>query len=41
VAEADDHVADVESIVLGSAVENWGLHRQMLQEPNRREGRQP
>lgn len=41
VAEADDHVADVESIVLVSAVENWGLHRQMLQEPNRREGRQP
>jgi len=34
VAEADDHVADGESIVLVSAVENWGLHRQMLQEPS-------
>jgi len=30
VAEADDHVADGESIVLVSAIENWGLHRQML-----------
>jgi hypothetical protein len=35
VAEADEHVADGESIVLVSAVENWGLHRQMLQEPQR------
>lgn len=33
VAEADDHVADGESIVISSAVENWGLHRQMLAEP--------
>ncbi len=33
VAEADDHVADGESIVLASAVENWGMQRQMLQEP--------
>lgn len=32
VAEADDHVADGESIVLVGAVENWGLHRQMLQQ---------
>jgi uncharacterized tellurite resistance protein B-like protein len=32
VAEADDHVADGESIVLVAAVENWGLHRQMLEE---------
>lgn len=30
VAEADDHVADGESIVLVSAVEQWGLHREML-----------
>ena len=30
VAEADDHVADAESIVLVSAVEQWGLHREML-----------
>jgi len=35
VAEADDHVADGESIVISSAVENWGLHRQMLVEPQR------
>ena len=30
VAEADSHVADAESIVLISAVEQWGLHHQML-----------
>jgi uncharacterized membrane protein YebE (DUF533 family) len=30
VAEADSHVADAESIVLVSAVEQWGLHHQML-----------
>ncbi len=30
VAEADDHVADGESIVLVSAVEQWGLHHEML-----------
>ena len=30
VAEVDDHVADGESIVLVSAVEQWGLHREML-----------
>ena len=41
VAEADDHVADGESIVLVSAVENWGLHRQTLQEPSCPEERQP
>ena len=31
VVEADGHVAEGESIVLGAAVEHWGLHRQMLQ----------
>ncbi len=41
VAEADDHVADGESIVLVSAVENWGLHRQMLQEPGLPQEQQP
>ena len=30
VAEADDHVAEGESIVLVNAVEQWGLHHQML-----------
>jgi len=30
VAEADDHVAEGESIVLVSAMEQWGLHREML-----------
>ena len=30
VAEADDHVADGESLVLVAAVEQWGLHREML-----------
>ena len=30
VVEADDHIADGESIVLVSAVEQWGLHREML-----------
>jgi hypothetical protein len=30
VAEADRHVADGESFVLVAAVEQWGLHRQML-----------
>lgn len=34
VAQADDHVADGESIALVSAVENWGLSRQMLPEPS-------
>lgn len=34
VAEADEHVADAESIVLVSAVENWGLQRHMLGEPH-------
>ena len=28
---ADGHVAEGESIVLGAAVEHWGLHREMLQ----------
>ena len=31
VVEADGNVAEGESIVLGAAVEHWGLHRQMLQ----------
>ena len=30
VVESDDHVADGESVVLVNAVEQWGLHRQML-----------
>jgi uncharacterized tellurite resistance protein B-like protein len=29
-AEADGHVAEGESIVLGAAVEHWGLQRQMM-----------
>lgn len=29
-AEADGHVAEGESIVLGAAVEHWGMHRQMM-----------
>jgi uncharacterized tellurite resistance protein B-like protein len=29
-AESDAHVAEGESIVLGAAVEHWGLHREML-----------
>ena len=31
VVEADGHVAEGESIVLVTAVEHWGLHREMLQ----------
>ena len=31
VVEADGHVGEGESIVLGAAVEHWGLHREMLQ----------
>ena len=31
VVEADGHVAEGESIVLGAAVEHWGLQRRMLQ----------
>ena len=30
VVEADDHVTDGESIVVVAAVEQWGLHREML-----------
>jgi uncharacterized tellurite resistance protein B-like protein len=30
IVEADGHVADGESIVLVNAVEQWGLHHQML-----------
>jgi uncharacterized tellurite resistance protein B-like protein len=33
VVEADGHVADGESVVLVNAVEQWGLHRQMLDAP--------
>lgn len=29
-AECDAHVAQSESIVLGAAVEHWGLHREMF-----------
>jgi len=29
-AQSDAHVAEGESIVLGAAVEHWGLHREML-----------
>lgn len=28
--EADQHVADSESVVLAAVVEQWGLHREML-----------
>jgi hypothetical protein len=31
VAEADDHIADGESVVLVAAVEHWGMQRLMLQ----------
>lgn len=31
VAEVDGHIADGESMVLVSAVEQWGLHHQMFQ----------
>jgi uncharacterized tellurite resistance protein B-like protein len=30
VVEADGHLAEGESIVMGAAVEHWGLHRAML-----------
>jgi uncharacterized tellurite resistance protein B-like protein len=33
-AEADAHVAEGESIVLVAAVENWGLHHEMLRSPS-------
>lgn len=32
VVEADGHVADSESVVMTAAVEQWGLHREMLQD---------
>jgi uncharacterized tellurite resistance protein B-like protein len=35
VVEADEHVADGESIVLNAAVEHWGLHREMLHTSHR------
>ncbi len=31
VAEADEHVSDSESLILVNAVEQWGLHHEMLQ----------
>jgi hypothetical protein len=34
VVESDDHVADGESIVRVSAIEQWGLHHHMLGEPS-------
>jgi uncharacterized tellurite resistance protein B-like protein len=30
IVQADDHVAEGETIVLGAAVEHWGLHREMF-----------
>lgn len=30
VVDADDHVAEGESLVLSAAVEHWGLHREMV-----------
>ena len=30
VVEADNHLAEGESIVMGAAVEHWGMHRAML-----------
>jgi hypothetical protein len=33
VVEADGHVADGEAVVLVNAVEQWGLHRHMLDAP--------
>lgn len=30
VVDADDHVAEGESIVLSAAVEHWGMHREMF-----------
>ncbi|MBA2723041.1 MAG: TerB family tellurite resistance protein [Methylibium sp.] len=35
IAEADEQVADGESIVLSAAVEHWGLHHEMLRSPDR------
>jgi uncharacterized tellurite resistance protein B-like protein len=33
-AEVDGHIAEGEHIVLSAAVEQWGLHRQMLRQPD-------
>ena len=30
IVDADAHVSDGESLVLGMAVEQWGLHREMF-----------
>lgn len=38
VAEADGQIAEGESIMLGAAVEHWGLHREMLRAPPARGG---
>ena len=35
IAEADTQVTDGEAIVLTAAVEQWGLHREMLRSPDR------
>ena len=35
IAEADAQVAEGESIVLTAAVEHWGLHYEMLRQPDR------
>ena len=35
IAEADEQVAEGESIMLTAAVEHWGLYREMLRLPNR------
>ena len=31
IVQAEDHVAEGETIVLGAAVEHWGLHREMFE----------
>jgi uncharacterized tellurite resistance protein B-like protein len=31
IVQADDHIAEGETIVLGAAVEHWGLHREMFE----------
>lgn len=36
VVQADDHVADGESVVLGALVEHWGLQREMFREERER-----
>ena len=31
IVQADNHIAEGETIVLGAAVEHWGLHREMFE----------